>query len=106
MSRVSRATNSTRYGERPDAAQVELHRVLSDPELLADRIVRESPRYRSQHRQLALGETQPVAGVRPAVTDHPDPVMDGLLHRLPERRRKVGGMDTLHDVRDCASLEG
>src|SRR5215207_9913840 len=65
-----------------DVAEVELHRLLGDPELPADRAVREPAGERLQHRELAVGEADLVAGLRLAAVVDVDALEHGCLRRL------------------------
>jgi hypothetical protein len=57
LERVARGLRPVRDAELAvDVRQVELHRLLRDPELLADRVVREAAGEGPQDRRLALGE--------------------------------------------------
>ena len=64
LERVARRLGPVRHAELAvDVRQVELHRLLGDPELLADRVVRKAPRQRLQDRRLALGQAGGLRGV-------------------------------------------
>src|SRR5262245_32629827 len=70
-----------------DVRQVELDRLLGDPELFRDRLVRQAPRDGPQDHQLALGQSRFLRGRLAGVTGDADRREHRPLDRLAQCRR-------------------
>src|SRR5215208_4150865 len=89
-----------------DVRQVELHRLLGDPELLADRSVGKTLRDGLQGRELTLRQPGRLAQAPLVDLGESDCVEHRSLDRLPDCRRQIDRVDALDDVAARAVLEG
>src|ERR687897_2487581 len=80
-----------------DVAEVELDRLLADPELAADLPVREAARHGLEHGSLALAQPRNRPDGRLRLLRAPQREL-GRRERLPDHFREVDGIDRLDDV--------
>src|SRR6187431_854841 len=81
-----------------DVRQVELHRLLGDPELLADRSVGKALRNGLQDRKLALRKAGRLAQAPLVDLGEPDGMEHRSLDSLSDRRWQIDRIDALDDV--------
>src|ERR671923_475867 len=88
-----------------DVREVELHRLLGDPELLRDLPVREAVAECREDRELTLTQTN-LLRRRGLLVQRPERLKDGSLDGLPQSRGEVARVDLLSDERCRTSCEG
>ena len=84
---------------------MELHRLLGDPELLRDRLVRQAARDGANDHELALGQPGVACRALARVLGDADRREHLAVERLTQRGGQVVGVDRLDDVRVRAALQ-